>query len=107
MGATEVKESKSVVARRWRAITAAVVTVVGVAALLLWMETLQTGANPYVIVSQGQQGYVARKAPYDAFNNIWLMVRGVMGAYITFVFFIIAGQLVGTWRRYIVEGGDD
>jgi hypothetical protein len=106
MGATEVEASSSVVARRWRAIAAAVVTVVAVAALLLWMDTLGAGPNPYVIVSQGQQGYVARKAPYDAYNRIWLAVRGGLGLYITSVFVIVAGQLLGTWRRYLADGGD-
>lgn len=88
---------------RWRSLTAAAVAVVGTAALLVAFDQLPELVNGWEPVMTGQ---LTREIAYDQFNAIWLAIRAVMGLYISFVFFIIAGQLLGHWRRYVVEGGE-
>ncbi|MCU4718278.1 hypothetical protein [Halapricum hydrolyticum] len=95
--------SQLVEADRWRSLTAVVAAAIGTAAVLVAFDQLPEIVNGWEPIVGG---HVTRETAYDQFNAIWLAVRAVMGLYISFVFFVIAGQLLGHWRRYVVEGGE-
>ncbi|MDZ7849470.1 MAG: hypothetical protein U5K70_01195 [Halodesulfurarchaeum sp.] len=52
-------------------------------------------------------GLVGLKVPYTGLNETWYLVRILLGVYITFVFVIIAGQMIGTWRRLLMDDGGE
>lgn len=88
----------------WRNVASLVFGVVGTAALLLivsWIQPVINSWEPLV------GGHLTREYSYDQFNTIWLVVRAGMGLYITFVLLIIGGQLLGHWRRYVIEAGEN
>ncbi|MFW5922399.1 MAG: hypothetical protein ACOCRC_03750 [Halodesulfurarchaeum sp.] len=52
-------------------------------------------------------GLVGLKVPYTGLNETWYLVRILLGLYITFVFLVIAGQMIGTWRRLLMDDGGE
>ena len=87
----------------WRSVAAALLAVVGTAALLVALDLIPAVVNDWEPIVTG---LIIPDVSYDQFNNIWLAVRAIMGLYISVVFLIIAGQLLGHWRRYVVEGDE-
>ncbi|MDR5673730.1 hypothetical protein RH858_11315 [Halalkaliarchaeum sp. AArc-GB] len=103
MSHSETKQSWVAQNGWWRAVAAAVVAVVGTAALLVAFDRIPTMINSWEPIAVG---HLTREVSYHQFNSIWLLVRAAIGLYISVVFVIIAGQLVGHWRRYVIEGGE-
>ena len=99
---TDRSRSRFVDTGWWRSVTAVVVAIVGTATLLLVAEQLPSVVNGWTPTTTG---HLTRRVSYDRFNTIWLVVRAGLGLYISFVFCIVAAQLVGHWRRYVVDGG--
>lgn len=87
----------------WRIAVSSVFAVVATAALLVAFDLIPSVVNGWEPIVTG---HIVLDVSYDRFNTIWLAVRAIMGLYISFVFLIIAGQLLGHWRRYVVEGGE-
>jgi|GEM_PF-2839142 len=52
-------------------------------------------------------GLSGLKVAYTTYNELWLWVRLLLGAYITVVLLIVTLQLVGTWRRLIADTGGE
>jgi hypothetical protein len=88
----------------WRSGAAVVFAVLSTAVLLLVADRIPAVVNSWLPLSSG---HLTREYSYDQFNTLWLVVRAGMGLYISFVFLIIAGQLLGHWRRYVVEAGEE
>ncbi|QSG15560.1 hypothetical protein [Halapricum desulfuricans] len=89
---------------RWRSAASVVFAIVGTAALLFLVSRIPPVVNSWEPLVGG---HLTREYSYDQFNTIWLAVRAMMGLYISFVLLIIAGQLLGHWRRYVIEAGEN
>lgn len=50
---------------------------------------------------------VGLKVGYTTYNQLWLWVRLLLGAYISVVLLVVTLQLVGTWRRLIADAGGE
>ena len=103
MSYRDILQPLSVDDGRWRIVAAAAFAIVGTAVLLMAFDRI-----PLVVINWEPivTGHIVPDVSYDRFNAIWLAVRAIMGLYISFVFLIIGGQLLGHWRRYVVEGGE-
>ncbi len=88
----------------WRSAVSVVLAIVGTATLLFLVSRIPPVINGWEPVVDG---HLTRGYSYDQFNAIWLAVRAMMGLYISFVLLIIAGQLLGHWRRYVIEAGEN
>ena len=105
MASTTETVSRTPTWSTWRGGIAAAVAVIGTVGLFWWIGGYHPLANEWTIVGFG---FVGLKVPYALYNDVWLVVRMLLGAYITLVFAIVFLQLVGTWRRLIADaGGDD
>ena len=66
------------------------------------------GLHPTVISwTPSAVGLVGLEVPYGTYNDLWIVVRLLLGAYITVVLLIVTLQLVGTWRRLIADSGGE
>lgn len=88
----------------WRGGIAMVVAVVSTVGLFWWIGGFQPFTNGWTVVGPG---FVTLEVPYRLYNEAWVLIRGLLGAYITVVFLIVFLQLVGTWRRLIAENGGE
>ncbi|QSG09901.1 hypothetical protein [Halapricum desulfuricans] len=88
----------------WRNAVSITLGIVGTAVLLVIVSRIPPVVNSWEPLVGG---HLTREYSYDQFNTIWLAVRAMMGLYISFVLLIIAGQLLGHWRRYVVEAGEN
>ncbi len=52
-------------------------------------------------------GLVGLEIGYTTYNELWVWVRLLLGAYITGVLLIVTLQLIGTWRRLIADTGGE
>jgi hypothetical protein len=67
-----------------------------------------TGAHPAVTQwVPSAVGLVGLEVAYSTYNDLWILVRLLLGAYITVVLLIVTLQLVGTWRRLIADAGGE
>jgi hypothetical protein len=66
------------------------------------------GLHPTVVSwAPSAVGLVGLEVPYGTYNDLWIVVRLLLGAYITVVLLIVTLQLVGTWRRLIADSGGE
>lgn len=87
----------------WRGGIAAAVAIVGTVALFWWIDGVYPVSNGWRVIG----GYVTLQVPYGVYDQVWLLVRALLGAYITVVFLIVFLQLVGTWRRLLADSGGE
>jgi hypothetical protein len=88
----------------YRTAIATVVSVVVTAAILLGVSGWHPAVTAWVPTAVGLVGL---EVGYATYNDLWLLVRMLLGAYITMVLLIVALQLVGTWRRLIADAGGE
>lgn len=88
----------------WRGGIALVTAAVFTLALFWWIAGVQPTANGWILSGQG---FVVLQVPYAMYNDAWIVVRILLGCYITVVFAIVLMQLLGTWRRLLSEHGGE
>jgi hypothetical protein len=101
--ATEQRHKRPVVVRH-RAVIAGLIAALGTLAVFLGVVDLHPPVTTWV---PSAVGLVGLEVAYSSYNDLWLLVRLLLGAYITVVLLVVALQLVGTWRRLIVDAGGE
>ena len=104
MAETTETRRASLVDPAYRAAIAAVVALVVTMGIFVGV----TGAHPSVTEwVPSAVGLVGLEVAYSTYNDLWILVRLLLGAYITVVLLIVTLQLVGTWRRLVVDVGGE
>ncbi|AOW80829.1 hypothetical protein HTSR_1659 [Halodesulfurarchaeum formicicum] len=104
MAETTQTTQRSLFKPEYRAAIATVVAIVVTFGIFIGV----TGYHPPVTEwVPSAVGLVGLEVAYSTYNDLWLLVRVLLGAYITFVLLVVALQLVGTWRRLIVDAGGE
>ena len=80
-----------------RAAVSAVLALIGTLGLFWSMLQLQLVSGTWTLAG----GYVVVHFPFRVYNVIWLVVRAILGLYISSVVVIIFLQLFGSWRRMV------
>jgi hypothetical protein len=87
-----------------RAAIAAVVALVVTMGVFVGVTSAHPAVTAWV---PSAVGLVGLEVAYSTYNDLWVLVRLLLGAYITVVLLIVTLQLVGTWRRLIVDAGGE
>jgi hypothetical protein len=104
MAATTDTKPSTLIGEQYRVAIATIVALVVTFVLLVGV----TGWHPPVSAwVPSAVGLVGLEVGYATYNDLWLLVRVLLGAYITVVLLIVTLQLVGTWRRLIVDAGGE
>lgn len=105
MAETTEKTHPALLGEQYRAAIATIVALVVTFGVFVGV----TGWHPSVTAwVPSAVGLVGLEVSYTTYNELWLWVRLLLGAYITVVLLIVTLQLIGTWRRLIVDaGGED
>jgi hypothetical protein len=104
MAETKEKTNPALLGEQYRAAISMIVALVVTAAILLGVSGWHPAVTAWV---PSAVGLVGLEVGYATYNDLWLLVRMLLGAYITMVLLIVALQLVGTWRRLIADAGGD
>ena len=104
MAETTEKTHPALLGEQYRAAVAMVVALVVTFAVFIGV----TGWHPSVTTwVPSAVGLVGLEVGYTTYNELWLWVRLLLGAYITVVLLIVTLQLIGTWRRLIADAGGE
>ncbi|MBS3760242.1 hypothetical protein [Halodesulfurarchaeum sp.] len=104
MAETTEKTNPALLGEGYRAAISMIVALVVTFAVFIGV----TGWHPVVTAwIPTAVGLVGLEVGYTTYNELWLWVRLLLGAYITAVLLIVSLQLIGTWRRLIADAGGE
>jgi hypothetical protein len=104
MAETKEKTNPALLGEQYRAAISMIVALVVTFAVFIGVTGWHPAVTAWVPTAVGLVGL---EVGYTAYNDLWLIVRLLLGAYITFVLVIVTLQLIGTWRRLIVDAGGE